>query len=620
MTLKRQTPDEPLGLPFKSNLEGIICVTNVRPNSVAARTQKIDVFDDIVQIDHTCVLNWTTKSFTIKMKSRNDICLTLRKRPRHFSMNYQFRRMKVMCPPDPSKIIYRQPKTRSRKSTMESKQSSSGNEADLKTNALAVETTRASLNPLLSPDSRIPTDSLSSSYNRASATRASGTAGRVGSLRRRSLSATSLMNEPNKQNVKPLITVVSPASGTPTAAPFYREQMLTSVSSCDPSTSSGALSSDQDSSSVFQTPAVQVTHEKHAVIDRRVSLKDLGETEISGNLFRKKADNDWSFCYCVIKNGYFYVFSSQKAEKADVVVHLKSVDVAKSDQEDSFKFVFTINFTYQQKKYVFAAENRLELGHWVNNLHTAKLLLNSKKTSVAARNTLAVENEVDENFALESTSLDKSFHASSDNFSETDDEDEKTERCETKVATSNESLDLLKYSLLATSGHSPFSRSSTIEESSVPGFPGAHGIPSDSSLQQIDSSSFSTPLRLRIPPSASSEHAPSSRNSLGEKESEMCESTQSVKLVLMSEINEEAAVKVWEEPRTELDQLKSKLRALERKLLSKESDLAKIESLIEVGEKDPSQMMLSPVYHEETSAIQWHASTDDESSTIDTEL
>merc|ERR1711879_187220 len=136
-----------------------------------------------------------------------------------------------------------------------------------------------------------------------------------------------------------------------------------------------------------------------------------------------------------------------------------------------FKFVFSINFTYQHKKYVFAAENRSELGHWVNNLHTAKLLLNSKKSSVAARNALAVENcnEVDENFAFALTEhsnlmSEKSFHASSDNFSETDDENNENEneqikqdRCETKVATNNESQDLLKYSLLATSGHSPFS-------------------------------------------------------------------------------------------------------------------------------------------------------------------
>ena len=606
---------------FKLSLEGIHVVSGIRPNTPAAHVNaKLDIFDEIVQIDYTCVTNWTLDSILNKFKAANpaEVFLTLRKRPRHMSMDHQLRRMKTLCPPDAQK----QAKRRSRKSTIESfnKQPSASTSVPLssvispKKISTAAESSRGSF--LNQQDARKGSDALSSSHNRSSVNRTSLSA-KLGSLKRRSSSAQSLLKD-SEEKVKPIITVAKPIVAAPSA---FREEVLPSVSSCDPSTSSGALSSDQDSQSGSQTQSavIQPVQEKHTVIDRRVSIKDLGETEISGNLNRKKAENDWVCSYCVIKNGFFYVFASPKAEKADVVVHLKAVDVEKTEQQDNFKFVFTMNFCHQQKKFVFAAENRLDLGHWVNNLHTAKLLLNSKKSSVAVRNTLAVETEIDECLVTENYSFDKSIQEGFENFSETDDEEEPSEKPGSRFEKSSESLDMLKYSFLSSSGHSPFSRSSTLEESAAAGLPlPAVLAPTTGSDNPSNQNLTLMPLGLAIPGSSDSVHR--TRSSETTFESELMESTQSVKLVLTSEINEESAVKVWEEPRTEMDRLKSKLRALERKLLAKQVDLEKIERLIKVGQTDPSQLLLSPVYHEETSGLTWNAPDEEEQSTVDTEL
>ena len=633
--LKRSKPNEKIGLIFKLSMDGIHTVSGIRENSPASRCNKLSIMDEIVQIDYTCVTNWTLENILNKFKlaNPNEVCLTLRKRPRNMTLHYHLRRMKVMMPPAHDQLKKEQNSRRVRKGTVDSSKghpvvttiaAASGAVSPKK--PIAEQT-----NPrqsFLAPDARKPTETLGVTPIRLGS--------RKDSLRRRSLSANSV------QHVEDMKLFNVNKTSTPTQPPAKRDEVLQSVSSNDPSTSSGALSSDQDSS-VFQTSTVQPhqqeAHERHSVIDRRVSIKDLGETEISGTLQRKRG-NEWIPCHCVIKNALFYVFASSAAEKADLVIGLKSVDVEIADKQDNYKFVFRMQTTNQQKKFLFAAGDRTDLGHWVNNLHTAKVLLRNKKISATTRQLLVTEMEIDE--AVGDADKNGKRHNSCENFSETDEEDEgdaesSKNGANTECNELEKSLRLLRSSFLggASAGASPFSRSSTIDEGSnrlesrsisAAKLSGSYLNFSDKLESNLEACSQEKDTRLNqstdaVPVKASSFDS----NNSGDKEPYaesylITESSQSMKLVLAPDAIEERLEKVWEEPSTELDRLQSKKRALERKLQAKLIELTKVEELITTGEKDPSQLVFSHVYREQAPAVTWHTTEEEDQSAIDTEL
>ena len=598
--LKRSKPNEKIGLIFKPSMDGIHTVSGIRENSPASRCNKLSIMDEIVQIDYTCVTNWTLENILNKFKQANpaEVCLTLRKRPRNMTLHYHLRRMKVMTPPAHEQQVKKEQNStrRNRKSTVDSSKTHPVVTAVAPASG-AVSPKKPVADPpnsrqsFLAPDARKPSETLGVNALRLGS--------RKDSLRRRSLSANSV------QHVEDIKSFVNKTS-TPNQPPAIRDEVLQSVSSNDPSTSSGALSSDQDSS-VFQTPSVppqQEIQERHSVIDRRVSIKDLGETEISGNLQRKRG-NEWIPCHCVIKNALFYVFASSAAEKADLVIGLKSVDVEIAEKQDNFKFVFKMQTTNQQKQFLFAAGDRTDLGHWVNNLHTAKVLLRNKKISTATRQLLVSEIEIDEADG-ESEKTGGKRHHSSENFSETDEED--AGDTETAMNGANaecneleKSLRLLRSSFLggASAGASPFSRSSTIDEGSnrletrsisATKLSGSYVNFSDKLESNLEASSQEKDKRLNqsteaVPVKAASFDSNNSGDKEPCSESYMMESSQSMKLVLAPDAIEERLEKVWEEPATELDRLQSKKRALERKLQAKLVELTKVEELITTGKR-----------------------------------
>uniref|UniRef100_A0A1L8DXV9 Putative membrane-associated guanylate kinase-interacting protein/connector enhancer of ksr n=1 Tax=Nyssomyia neivai TaxID=330878 RepID=A0A1L8DXV9_9DIPT len=85
VTLKKKESD--LGFNLMSDVHGVHKITDIRYNSPAHLSGKIEEGDEIVQINYQTVVGWQHKKVLLQLhESKPDVLLTLKKRPKHMKI------------------------------------------------------------------------------------------------------------------------------------------------------------------------------------------------------------------------------------------------------------------------------------------------------------------------------------------------------------------------------------------------------------------------------------------------------------------------------------------------------------------------------------------------------
>ncbi|KAJ8393016.1 hypothetical protein AAFF_G00069200 [Aldrovandia affinis] len=110
---------------------------------------------------------------------------------------------------------------------------------------------------------------------------------------------------------------------------------------------------------------------------RRISVKELGEADHQGWLYRKREDTGflgikWKKYWFVLKKTSLYWYASQTAEKAEGYINLTDFMI---DRATECKKKYAIKACHPQvMMFYFAAENTEEMTRWLNKLGLAAIL------------------------------------------------------------------------------------------------------------------------------------------------------------------------------------------------------------------------------------------------------
>ncbi|XP_061089588.1 connector enhancer of kinase suppressor of ras 3-like [Conger conger] len=117
---------------------------------------------------------------------------------------------------------------------------------------------------------------------------------------------------------------------------------------------------------------------------RRISVKELGEADHQGWLYRKREDKGflgikWKKYWFVLKKSSLYWYASATADKAEGYINLKDFLI---DQAMECKKKYAIRACHPEvMMFYFAAESNEEMNKWLNKLGLAAILYDSNENS-----------------------------------------------------------------------------------------------------------------------------------------------------------------------------------------------------------------------------------------------
>ncbi|CDQ68531.1 unnamed protein product [Oncorhynchus mykiss] len=123
---------------------------------------------------------------------------------------------------------------------------------------------------------------------------------------------------------------------------------------------------------------------------RKVSLKELGQVDYQGWLYKKKESKGflgtkWKKYWFVLKKISMYWYTGQTAEKAEGYIHLTNFTV---DQATEYKKKHAMKASHPQVVTLyFAAESLREMNKWLSKLSAAAAAATATLDESSERNT-----------------------------------------------------------------------------------------------------------------------------------------------------------------------------------------------------------------------------------------
>lgn len=441
VTLKKRESE--LGFLVMPSYYGIHRIADMKYNSPAHNSGKIEEGDEIIQINYQTIIGWDYKNVIMLLKeSTTDVLLTLKKRPKHSKMYGQNFIQRFPLPSkkrDPSYKWNEIKKQKPYQISINSNDNLSDSDsddiltpADFNVSNKDLRLYHPKPRAVLQRRNTICGDQFSSFKNLGNLVftdknRMLNSGEESPSLRDKSISfgfglekcleiskvSLPVIVEPKNKSVrfdsvKKLNSppIIQPRLYKTPPAPPPRPKKLPEISKSEPLE--------------LLTPnkTKSLTLKKRSSIlakGRKITIKNLGTSDIQGHLYRRTKDKYgityWAKLYYVLIDNALYSFKLKESEKADSLIILTGFTVAEAHEVHSKSNAFKVY--HPKKTFYFAAENHDALEKWLDYIKQAIIKANTSSLTKLKNKNLKEVQELftetessDDDFSLKK----KTFH------------------------------------------------------------------------------------------------------------------------------------------------------------------------------------------------------------------